>query len=332
MELEIDIVVPWVDGSDPEWKKIHDQFVPNTNSDDAPSRYRKWDTFRFWFRAIELNAPWVRKIHFLTFKHLPTWLNTSHPKLNIVEHQEFIPNEYLPTFSSHVIELNLHRIPDLAEHFIYFNDDVYLINRAEKSDFFRNNLPCDSAILGVIKNNNTENFMPYIMLNMMAIVNMKFAKSDVFKSYHSKWFTPRYGKYLLNNIYLSPFPYFTGFRNFHSATPFCKDTFIQVWEEIPEILRTVCSHKFRSKSDVNQYLFRYWQILSGKFQPVKPRSDYITIGKASSFEIEKMVNKKSNLIVCINDDPGDFDINKQELDIKKILLKKFPNKSNFEID
>ena len=30
--------------------------------------------------------------------------------------------------------------------------------------------------MGVIKNNDTANFMPYIMLNMMALVNMSFDK------------------------------------------------------------------------------------------------------------------------------------------------------------
>ena len=54
-------------------------------------------------------------------------LEPDHPKLHIVNHRDFIPEEYLPTFSSHAIELNMHRIPDLAEHFLYFNDDVYLM-------------------------------------------------------------------------------------------------------------------------------------------------------------------------------------------------------------
>ena len=68
----------------------------------------------------------MRKVHLLTYGHLPAWLEPDHPKLHIVNHRDFIPEEYLPTFSSHAIELNMHRIPDLAEHFLYFNDDVYL--------------------------------------------------------------------------------------------------------------------------------------------------------------------------------------------------------------
>jgi hypothetical protein len=33
---------------------------------------------------------------------------------------------FLPTFSSPAIEANLHRIAGLSEHFLYFNDDVFL--------------------------------------------------------------------------------------------------------------------------------------------------------------------------------------------------------------
>ena len=55
------------------------------------------------------------------------WLNTKHPKLNIVCHEDFIPQKFLPTFNSHTIEWNFHRIPGLTEQFVYFNDDMFLL-------------------------------------------------------------------------------------------------------------------------------------------------------------------------------------------------------------
>ena len=72
----------------------------------------------YWFRAVEKFAPWVRKIHFVTCGHVPAFLNLAHPKLHHVKHEGFLPPEVLPTFSSHAIEMNLHRIPGLAEHFV----------------------------------------------------------------------------------------------------------------------------------------------------------------------------------------------------------------------
>ena len=107
-------------------------------------RYREWDTLRYWFRAVEKYAPWVNQVYFVTCGHVPKWLNMDAPKLHFVRHQDYIPEQYLPTFSSHPIELNLHRIEGLSEHFVYFNDDFYLTAPVQETDFFVNGLPCDS--------------------------------------------------------------------------------------------------------------------------------------------------------------------------------------------
>src|SRR5699024_2272679 len=77
------------------------------------------------------------------------WLDVNHPKLNIVKHEDFIPEEYLPTFSARPIELNLHRIEGLAEQFVYFNDDMFMLDFLKKDDFFFNGMPCDVASLDV---------------------------------------------------------------------------------------------------------------------------------------------------------------------------------------
>ena len=48
------------------------------------------------------------------------------PRVNVVDHGEILPADALPTFNSHAIETALHRIPGLAEHLLYFNDDFFL--------------------------------------------------------------------------------------------------------------------------------------------------------------------------------------------------------------
>lgn len=111
---------------------------------DTVNRYRDWNLLPYWFRAVDKFAPWVRKIHFVTWGHVPKFLQVKASKLHIVKHNEFIPEEYLPTFSSHAIEMNIHRIPSLAEHFVYFNDDMFLLRPFEKR-FFRNGLPVHMA-------------------------------------------------------------------------------------------------------------------------------------------------------------------------------------------
>ena len=96
-----------------------------------------WVEGKYWFRGIEKNAPWVHNIYFVTWGHLPAWLNTAHPKLHIIKHTDFIPPQYLPTYNSPTIELNLHRIPGLSENFVYFNDDGFLIRPVTPQHFFK---------------------------------------------------------------------------------------------------------------------------------------------------------------------------------------------------
>ena len=136
---EVDIVVLWVDGNDPEWLKERMQYDNSIkNSGNLDSRFRDWGLMRYWFRGIEKNVNWYRKIFFVTWGHVPEWLDTSHPKLRIVKHSDYIPAEYLPTYNSNTIEMNLHRIEDLSENFILFNDDIFVIDEIREEMFFRN--------------------------------------------------------------------------------------------------------------------------------------------------------------------------------------------------
>ena len=147
---DIDFVIIWVDGSDPIWRAERAKYE-KTKSDTEDARYRDWEILKYWFRAVERYAPWVRKIHFVTCGQKPEWLNLNHEKINFVNHSDYIPKRFLPTFSSHTIELNLHRIIDLSEKFVYFNDDMFLNDYVSPSDFFIGGLPCDCAILNILK-------------------------------------------------------------------------------------------------------------------------------------------------------------------------------------
>ena len=48
----IDIVIPWVDGSDPVWQADHAKYRASKSADNHPARYREWGLFRYWFRGI----------------------------------------------------------------------------------------------------------------------------------------------------------------------------------------------------------------------------------------------------------------------------------------
>ena len=161
--MPIDFVVPWVDGSDPVWQAKKVKYTGVKTADgNTEARYRDWDTLKYWFRGVEKFAPWVRYVWFVTDDQKPDWLNTDNPKLKWVKHTDFIPQEYLPTFSANPIEWNLHRIEGLAEQFVYFNDDVFLIRKTDPKDFFVDGLPCDLPNVGLLYPSGFFNYLIFL--------------------------------------------------------------------------------------------------------------------------------------------------------------------------
>ena len=151
MSDKIDFVITWVDGNDPEWRMKKESFLPQVdNNMNSESRYRDWEILKYWFRSVEKNAPWVNNIFLITEGHLPNWLNVNHDKLRIIKHSDYISDEYLPTFNSNVIEINISKLPDLSEHFVLFNDDMFINAPVNPDDFFKNGLPRDTGIFSPI--------------------------------------------------------------------------------------------------------------------------------------------------------------------------------------
>ena len=70
---KIDFVLTWVDGSDPDWLAQRREYQPGRGTDAGESRYRDWDNLQYWFRGVEKFAPWVNKIYFVTWGHVPKW-------------------------------------------------------------------------------------------------------------------------------------------------------------------------------------------------------------------------------------------------------------------
>ena len=136
--MGIDFVITWVDMDDPKWKKEFYKYsdkIDNSVNELSEARFRDYGFLKYWFRGVEKFAPWVRKIHFVTSGQKPEWLNTDHPKINMVSHEDYIPKQYLPVFNSNLIEIYIHKIPDLSEQFVYFNDDFYITNHIDPNVF-----------------------------------------------------------------------------------------------------------------------------------------------------------------------------------------------------
>ncbi len=264
---DTDFVILWVDGSDPAWRKefAAARHADADDEDASVARYRDWRTLRYWFRSVERFAPWVRRIHFVTWGHLPAWLDNSHPRLHIVRHADYLPEAYRPTFNSNALELNLHRIEGLAEQFVLFNDDTFLGRPARPDDFFRDGLPRDMACLSL----PALEPIAHLILNNLTLINARYRPHRVLTQHPAKWFSLRYGGgNVLKTALLSVWSNFTGIRDHHMPQAFLRGSFERAWRQWGEELDATCRHPFRTLGDVSQWLVRYDALCRGEFRPI----------------------------------------------------------------
>ncbi|WP_204342263.1 stealth family protein [Micromonospora terminaliae] len=135
----VDVVYTWVDGTDPAWLRRRAEVAgtPYHAESASAARFLSRDELRYSLRSLHTYAPWVRTVYLVTDDQVPAWLDPTAPGLRVVSHREiFRDPSVLPTFNSHAIESQLHHIDGLAEHFLYFNDDVFLGRDVTARDFF----------------------------------------------------------------------------------------------------------------------------------------------------------------------------------------------------
>ena len=333
MEEAIDFVILWVDGNDPAWREEKEKYSPETPLADREERYRDWGFLPYLFRSIEKFAPWFRTIHFVTWGHLPKWLNVNHEKLHIVRHEDYMPKDYLPVFNSNALEICLHRIPGLSERFVYFNDDTFLLKPTHPTDFFKGDKAVDMLALQPVVANPKNPIMSHLFLNNSVVLSKYFDKRANMRKQPLAYFKPGYPiKYWGYNVLETCFPLFTGFYTIHSVAPFLKKTYQDVWEKEEKLLNEVSSHRFRDNSDVNQYLFREWQKLSGDFVPanIQKNNGYFEIG-ADNRKLIKTILAQKYKILCINDVGYDENVDQIREELINAFNKILPNKSSFEL-
>lgn len=330
----IDFVITWVNSADKTWMSKRNGFISKEKADDnQDARYRDWELLKYWFRGVEQFAPWVNKIYLVTDKQTPDWLNAQHPKLRIVDHTEIIDHKYLPVFNSNAIEMNLWKIKGLSEYFVYFNDDTIITKTLKPTDFFKNGLPCDAAIVAPAIQPQAIGIGTTI-LNNMGIINSEFNKNKQMRSTFSKWFNLRYGMDNVKNLLLLPWGKFSSFQEFHLPNSFLKTNCKYIYTKYHPYIENTLDSRFRNyQTNVNQWVFRDYQIASGNFFPRNVKK----FGKmfVLSDDIEKAISailKTSYKTICLNDDHvvnSEFHTIKKQLNEALDLV--LPNKSQYEI-
>jgi len=138
-------VVTWVDSSCPSWKALRALHAVDQPSYFFPPAECPDIEVDLCLSLLVKNLPWLRCVWLVTMRpQRPRCLERSEfkGKVRVVHHDEiFELAEGLPSFNSHAIEANLWRIPDLAEKFVYLNDDMYVLRHLTESVFFRADTP-----------------------------------------------------------------------------------------------------------------------------------------------------------------------------------------------
>ncbi len=152
-EMHIDAVLTWVNGEDKAWQEKINQYLDEKidfNKKTQSVRYNSIGEIDIAIQSIIKFASFVKNIFLITdnqkpntFDHLKKLADIQGINLTIVDHQIIFKGyeKYLPTFNSRSIENMMFKIPDLSEHYIYFNDDFCLMRKTKPDDFFIDGKP-----------------------------------------------------------------------------------------------------------------------------------------------------------------------------------------------
>lgn len=145
--MEIDVVFTFVDASDVNWQKKINTYLDNKVNWKTTKQYTAYNSvneIEFAVKSILKYAKFVRNIYIVTDNQIPVFLKDKQKakkdfsNVFIVDHKTIFEgyHQYLPTFNARSIATMLHRIPNLSEHFLVFNDDFLLLKNVQEKDFF----------------------------------------------------------------------------------------------------------------------------------------------------------------------------------------------------
>ncbi|EJA7360947.1 MULTISPECIES: Stealth CR1 domain-containing protein [Vibrio] len=328
----IDAVILWVDPSDEKWLEDYCKYTGKDKASILDSnRFKDWNTLLYLFRSIDFCLPWINKVHFITCGHLPHWLNKEHEKIIFHSHKDIFENHSdLPTFNSSAIEINIVNIPELAEKFIYFNDDFLVLKKTNEDRFFIENKPVDFLRLDwpkdnpIIKYKHRRSEWQSMILNNLRLINEEFDIKDI-----SIPLKDLKGRELFKQKILSMMPKITGFEHYHHVQPYLKSSLQKINTIFRQEYLDTSASRFRKHENISQALYRYYQLCSGDYYD-KDFKDH-KVFKLTTHDYIKSIDLKSCNIVCLNDNYSDscFDESKRVLAQK--LEEIFPKKSSFEL-
>lgn len=308
----IDLVYLWVDGNDPVWRAKRNAFLGKPveiTSANCEGRYTDNDELKYNLRAIEMYAPWIRKIFIVTDNQTPKWLDTSNDRISIIDQNELLPPQSLPCFNSSLIEKYFHKIPGLSEQFLYANDDMFINKGVTANDFF------------------TSEGFPIIRLTRKPFRKIRwFWREKICKkplknysisiAHASRLVDEKFGVY------------YTGMPH-HNIDAYLKSDCQRVAEDIlRDEFMANNKNQTRSNDDIQRIVYSYVALAEkrGQLRYVTPKESMIVrIHKQKDYE---KFQKNCPMFFCMND--SEYAKEDDRTRSKKMLKKRFPDKSTFE--
>lgn len=274
--LPIDAVIAWVDGGDPKLAAKRQQYLssnaPKASSSADPTRFASVNEIKYCVLSIMKFAPFVRNIFIVTDGQDPQILDDvkryfpeRFSSIRIVDHTEIFEGfeEFLPTFNSITIGNMIWRIKGLANNFVYFNDDTFLVRSVKPSDWFVGDRP-------VIRGHWAGRPIHRMLWNKLQIIINSNIRGE-------KNYQPRASFHMgqWNSAYLAGYKW-CYFTNSHTPHTVGKQVVADFFAKNLQILRKNLAYRFRNPSQFTFIaLSNHLQLIGGNSNIAKPDLAYM---------------------------------------------------------
>ncbi|WP_326784972.1 stealth conserved region 3 domain-containing protein [Streptomyces sp. NBC_00151] len=313
IDFPVDAVYTWVNGSDVAWLERKNSVLAGLGMDTqdaatSAARFRDRDELRYSLRSIDMYAPWIRNIYIVTDKQDPKWLDLSHPRVRVVDHTEIFGDRgALPTYNSHAIESQLHHIEGLAEHFLYFNDDVFLGRTVQPGMFF-------------LGNGQARHFMSPTAVPMSPSSNVDEFNIGAAKNNRSL-IERSFGQTLVHSF-------------LHAPHPLRRSILADIEREFAEEIAVAASNQLRDHSDVSvaSSLHHYYGFHTLRSVPGSISCGFVNVGLSEHGpRLQRILTARPHDVFCLNDfHDGDVPEEEQDAILTAFLPSYFPVASQFE--
>ncbi|MFI6655425.1 stealth family protein [Streptomyces sp. NPDC050523] len=312
VRFPVDVVYTWVDGDDPTMAAKRRAYQELSGDVIAPretgaSRYTSHDELRYALRSLDMYAGFVRHVYLVTDAQIPDWLDPDAQGLTVVDHRDILPAEALPVFNSHAIESRLHHIPGLSDHYLYFNDDVFINRPVRAEHFFHGNgiarIPLSPLKLGLGSPHPLEPAPNSAGKNAREVISR----------FHGRYVTH---------------------KSLHTPHPQLLSVMREMEDLGIEELEHTAFSRFRSTSDVApaSTLHHHWAIATGRAVPAHYRFRYVQLGTPDMRRrLARLAAGEDVDFFCLNDvDTPPAARAAARSAIHSFLERKFPFPSRFE--